>query len=45
MLGLAWDIKLPRFMTEVPPAQVIANHLPDPTPAIGEELLRVASGD
>jgi stearoyl-CoA desaturase (delta-9 desaturase) len=42
MLGLAWDIKLPRFMTDPQP---IAKHIPTETPAINEELLPVTSGN
>ena len=44
MLGLAWDIKLPRFMTDAP-AQAAAGHIAAETPAVGEELLPAASGD
>ena len=43
MVGLAWDIKLPRFMTEAPqtaPATAI-----DPTPIPNEELAPAISGD
>jgi fatty-acid desaturase len=42
MLGLAWDIKLPRFITD---AQTTDKAMPNQTAAIEEELLPVASGD
>ncbi len=42
LLGLAWDIKLPRFMTQAPSAD---QDLAAATPAMDEALIPVASGD
>ena len=44
ILGLAWDIKLPRFMTDAP-AQATTLDMPADIPATGKELLPVTSGD
>ena len=43
MLGLAWDVKLPRFITDAPPQPVTLT--PADTPVINEELAPVTSGD
>jgi stearoyl-CoA desaturase (delta-9 desaturase) len=44
LLGLAWDVKLPRFMTDVP-SQPTAQLIPAETPVIEQDLLPVTSGD